>query len=366
MTHLLRAGVMLGAIACSHEPPRPVQLAAFPTDLSALSAQCDAETVPELQILCNQEVAIREAAAGHTLEAGERCNRGTDAMWSAECHFLVAETLAEAGKLDEALGSCLQAPTFLVSCIEHVAMLQTVPHRPGTTTSDIRRFVDQTDAITDRRLANLPAQLQQPLRDWLRLGRLQAWVLGQGPPPAGLGDGRHPTATLERTVRALEVARGMRAGAPYNTVRAAYNGEGPWPAATEPLVGCIPVAEPVDAALGPRTPVWGNTWRRVGRTADEDAEIALLVAMFWAGTTDIEHLQAAVRRDPRPAVAWTALHLARHLVADADDNDLRDLLADASRHPDPGIRAYASRPLPAVRPLPRKCVGRVPGRGATP
>lgn len=365
MTSRLMA-LLLALTACASEPPIPVQLGALPDDLGALTAACDAEQNAELRILCDQEVAVRQARSGHAAQARARCNAVSSTMWSAECHFLTAEALAEHGSLDDALQACLAAPTFLVSCVEHVAMLQTVPHRPGTSAADVRRFTEQALTIARTRLGSLPPHQRDPLLAWLRLGRVQARVLGKGPPPAGLGDDRSDAATVERTVRALEVARGMKAGAPYATVRAAWSGTGSWPATTAPIEGCIPVAEPVDAALGRRTPVWGNSWRRVGRTTDEDADIALLVAMFWAGTTHLDHLQATVRRDTRPAVAWTAVHLARHLVAEADDNDLRDLLADAARHPDPGVRAYASRPLPAVNPLPRVCVGRVPGRDHTP
>ncbi len=358
---------MLGLLAlwlpgCSPPTTTPAQLAVFPDTTSELIARCDTETVPELKVLCDQEVAVRLAAAGDTTAASARCDRSSDPMWAAECHFLVAEVLAGANLLDGALSECLLAPTFLVSCIEHVAMLQEVPRSPNVTTADIRRYTDQADEISHRRLSRLPAHLRGPLRDWLRLGRVQAWVLGQGPPPDGFGEGRSELATIERTVRAMEAARGMRPGAPYSTARAAYNGTGTWPATSEPLLGCIALAEPVAAALGPRTPVWGNTWRRVGQSPEEDAEIALLVGMFWAGTTDLPHLQATVQRDQRTAVVWTALHLARHLVVEADEGDLRDLLAHAARHPDPAIRAYAQKPLPAVNPLPRRCVGKVPGQ----
>ena len=104
----------------------------------------------------------------------------------------------------------------------------------------------------------------------------------------------------------------------------------------------------------------------MGATPQEDADIALIVGMFWAGTTDLPHLQAIVQRDTRSTVVWTAMHLARHLVVEADETDLRDLLAHGERHPDPAIRAYARKPLPAVNPLPRVCVGRVPGQSTDP
>ena len=353
-------GALLGT-GCGPEVPVPARLAAFPSDLPGLTAACDAETVDELRILCDQELAVRLARSGELQAAQARCAQVATPMWAAECHFLVAEALAARGDLDPALEACRRAPTFLVSCVEHVAMLQVAPQRPGTTAADVRRYADQADAVATRRLSGLPAHQSEPLRAWLRLGRVQAWVLGKGRPPAGLGTGRGAHAAIERTVVAMETARGMGAGAPHSTVWAAYSGEGTWPATDGPLAGCIPLAESVDAALGPRTPVWGNTWRRVGATPEEDAAIAVLVAMFWAGTVDLTHLQATVRREARPALAWTALHLARHLVVEADDNDLRDLIADARRHPDPGVRAYAQRPLPSVHPLPRRCVGRVPG-----
>jgi len=339
-----------------------VQLAAFADDLATLTAQCDAEPSPELRILCDQEVAIRLAESGDASGANTRCAAVSAPMWASECHFLVAEALAASDTLDAALQACLSAPTFLVSCLEHVAMLQTVPKQPGLTGQKVRRFTDQALEVAARRLATLPEHQRTVLLSWLRLGRVQAYILGEGRPPSGLGVGSSDAAAIERTVLAMEIARGMNAGAPYSTVKAAWGGAGTWPAATAPLEGCIPMAEPVDAALGPRTPVWGNTWRRVGATPSEDADIALLVAMFWAGTTDLTHLQATVRRDRRARVAWTAVHLARHLVVEADENDLRDLLADATRHPDPAVRAYASRALPRVNPLPRVCVGQVPGQ----
>ena len=359
-------GLLLGMVACGAEPPVPVQLGAFPAELETLIQRCDAEDTFALRVLCDQEVAIRHADDGHFEAASARCTQVTDAMWAAECHFLIAERMARQGELDAALASCLEAPTFLVNCVEHVAALQTFASKHTSRIRDIRRYTGQATDVAKRRLAPLPSHQQTTLLEWIRLGRVQSHVLGKGTPDPGLGTTRSQYAAIERTVRAMEVARGMGAGAPFSTVHAAYSGQGTWPVTKAPIEGCIAVAEPVDAALGRRTPVWGNMWRRMGRNADEDAAIALLVGMFWAGTTDLTHLQATVRRETRPAVAWTALHLARHLVVQADEHDLRDLIEDARRHPDPGVRAYANRPLPPVNPLPRVCVGRVPGQQSTP
>ena len=230
MNAISRILALAGLVACSSTPPTPAKLAAYSKNLPQVVAQCDAETVPELRILCDQEVAVRYAANGDTAQASERCEANADPVWAAECHFLVAETLAGVGLLEGALSECVLASTFVVSCVEHVAMLQEVPHSPSVTTDEIRSYTDQADETIQRRLSALPEHLRTPLRDWIRFGRVQAWVVGNGPFPAGFGEGTSDLAVLERTVRGIEAARGMQAGAPYSTVRTAYQGDVTWPA----------------------------------------------------------------------------------------------------------------------------------------
>ena len=148
----------------------------------------------------------------------------------------MAETLAGVGLLEGALSECVLASTFVVSCVEHVAMLQEVPHSPSVTTDEIRSYTDQADETIQRRLSALPEHLRTPLRDWIRFGRVQAWVVGNGPFPAGFGEEvRRPCCTRAYGAR-MEAARGW-SGAPYSTVRAAYQGDVTWPATEAPTGG---------------------------------------------------------------------------------------------------------------------------------
>lgn len=354
--------VVFAAVGCA-SPQEAVQLDPWPDGVDALAAACDSETEPALTLLCEQELAVRLAQSGDHVAARDRCGGLADDPWRSECHFLVAEQQAAEGAIDHAWTSCLAAHTFVVNCVEHVAALQQPsPRRPRPTATQVRRAADDAVRTAAQHLARLPDHHRAQLLPWVRLGRVRAELLGQGRPPAGLGTDATEAGATERTVLAQEVVRGMGPDAPWSTIVAAWQGAGTWDATEAPIVGCIPLAEPVDAATGPRTPVWGNAWRRLGADVAEDSDIALMTARFWAGSTQVKHLHDVVRRDRRSAVAWTAVHLARHLVGVVESDQLQVVLSDAARHPDPVVQALARRPLPASQPPPRACVGPVPGQ----
>ncbi len=341
-------------LACDAETPRPVSLPALPDSVDTLVEYCDTTQSEALGAFCHLEAAYRLAAFDGA-EALAQCNRLPKPTWYRLCVLDVAGERALRGSLDGALDACRSLDGSFEACVLRVSALQSVPDKRDLTLVDLRRFRDQAQTTAEAALDGLGLLRTGELVENVVVARTQRWVLGQGRPLRGFGEARSlaPAAVQERTVRAQEVVRGMGAGAPWSTVRAAWDGQGSWPPTREDVEGCVPFAAPVGHDR--RTAYWPGAWRRIGKDVDEDVDIALVTAMFWAGTTDISHLQEIVRRDTREGLAWTAVHLARHLVVEVDDGDLRDLLADAARHPAAPVRELAIRPLPSTHPLPRRC-----------
>jgi len=322
-------------------PPAPVSddaatqaLAPWPDDPTALLARCEAEPFPELATTCRVQAAARLAGLGKADQADATCAQVPEGTWRQECHFRVGEELSQVGKVAEAAGQCGHAGWFAERCITHAAWRM---HRSGEVDPSSPDAALQRDrdlllvAVQAGLSAHADAGVAGEGRDVFQAALGRALYRGQGradPRASHTTAERGPALRTGWAVEAMRIlaAQGPLPADPVAVLRAAWRegtvlqgppSDQPAPERYAPLqIG------PQDQGL-PHLPLFGGGMRLVGDSVDEDADIAILEAVYgWpaAGTAPFE----AGTADPRDRVRWTAARLlALAARGDADGGTAR-------------------------------------------
>lgn len=80
---------------------------------------CEGTPPPEVADLCAVQAAIDRTHGGDVEGARVACDAITSHTWQGECHFQVAEALADGGKLQTALSACTDAGEYARMCRGH-------------------------------------------------------------------------------------------------------------------------------------------------------------------------------------------------------------------------------------------------------
>jgi hypothetical protein len=92
----------------------------IPRDPAAALASCERELFDELATTCRVQAAAAAAAHADVDLAERACAGITDARWSEECQFRVAEELGRRGLVHDALAHCVRAGQYSRWCLTHV------------------------------------------------------------------------------------------------------------------------------------------------------------------------------------------------------------------------------------------------------
>lgn len=348
--------LLLVLAACGTGTPSPdpagQALAPWPDDPTALLARCATEPFPELATTCRVQAAARLATLGKVDQADATCARVPEGTWRQECHFRVGEELSQAGDVAQAAAQCGQAGWFAQRCITHAAWRmrrsgEVNPRSPDPALEGDRELL--LAAVQAGLAAHADPGVAGEGRDVFQA----AWgrTLYRG---SGHADPRAAHTTAERgpalrTGWAVEAAR-IEMSAPRTTTRTdpvnlVATLRSAWRQGTV-LSGAPDPSPPPERyaplQIGPQDqgvphlPLYGGGLRLVGETVDEDADIAILEAVYgWPelGAAPFEAWLA----DPRPRVRWTAARLLPLAARESHGGD-----------PDGG-RARLDRALSAAR-----------------
>lgn len=334
-------------LSCGQPDPVAPSLQPWPREPAALRLACQEQAFRELATTCWVQLAATLAQAGDEQAAAQACAEIEGGVWREECHFRLGEELAVAGKAVPAAAWCAQAGWFARRCLTHAAWRLRRDPGPMPTLSDGEELLSAVEASlaahpdpgvagegrdafraawgraafrgrgrADPLMAREPGELGAALRTGWALEALRLLVAAQGGLPADAGD---------RLRRAWER-------------REALVGEAldePPPERSPPLRS----AEE-DAGL-PHLPLYGGGLRLVGETIDEDAEIAILYALYGHVDCGPEPFRAALA-DPRPRVRWSAASILALLVPAEE----RHALAQEADDPRVARRLRAGGPPP--------------------
>lgn len=323
--------MILLLLACGGEPTAPMRLQSLPQDGAAATLKrCADEPFEELATICRVEAAARAGREGDVALATTACTAQTTSDWREECYFRAGEELGRTTHLQDALRFCAQAGRFARFCTTHVGW-QLPPETPGTA-GEWAGFAEQL----------LPKELKEEGSDILRARWWFNHYYGTGNlDPAAAKAAPAPEAPHAWGAWALEAVRLTGSAAAARDA---------WAAGTILTGPALPPAERVgrydvpiliegEAEL-PHVRTFGGSRRLVGETPEEDLDIALIEALYFAATTPGEAF-APFLDDPRPRVRYAAMHVWRILPSAGIEARLQTLAAD----PDPVIRAHAADAL---------------------
>lgn len=289
----------------------------WPTDPTALLATCEQEPVPEIGVVCRVQAAEAFGRADDAAGVSAACAGIEAPTWVSECHFLAADAASEANHLDLALDQCVLSAPYTTDCVRHIGWLLPPLHQttdahepeqlPGIE-QDLRKRIGA--AITDPRQREFATE---ELLAWAG----KTWYLGSGSAPPEAAHERGPLGPALRTGFAMETARLLRVKhkrpPAVSDILDRWTGRVPpaqGPTEDRPT-GCFSLlmgAPALDARRS--TTTWGNASRPVAPRVQDDATIAALHAVLWAGDATSQDFIPWLQ-DPSEDVALSAIALAR-------------------------------------------------------
>lgn len=323
----MTGAIFVGMLACSGTPSPTLDTLPAGSARDML-ATCAREPFPELSWGCRVEAAAAAGREGDGTLADEACSPITAEVWRDECHFRAGEELGKHGHTYESLEQCGQSARYGRFCLTHAAW-----GMPPDTARSAEEWADAATTLLPEALAAAGADVLRS-RWWFNhyVGTGMADPLeAQKASPA---DGPYA-----RGAWAIEILRitGGRVG----LARLVWAGDLGAPPGTplprEARVGRYDVALAIPEEQKIRwIRTFGDARRLVGRTIEEDLEIAYIEAMYFNGPSDGAPF-AAWLDDPRPYVRYAALHKYRILPS----ADVEPTLARLAQDPDPIVRAHA-------------------------
>ncbi|MBM4390944.1 MAG: hypothetical protein FJ090_07455 [Deltaproteobacteria bacterium] len=284
---------------------------------------CVAPATEEVAAMCAIDVAAEVAATGGSTAVEAACAPIGDERWRAECWFRGAESLANAGRLDEAFVSCGRAVGFARMCVGHAAWLGAgLVEGAGPRDADAQAAVDAFVARVPEVGEDGGAGARWSPEEVARAAAWHAVYVGRGvADPIAARGARTEDAALAHTAFAWEATRAIGAATPpielLEAVAAIWRGERPPPSAAPADAVCLPTRLVPRSAIGYGEYVTIRTAGGGQRFVDPDVEADLRVAVLearWAAGADLPvEAETALLADPSPAVRRT---VARHLATD--------------------------------------------------
>jgi len=345
--------VILLLLACAADPagadPVAAALQPWPEDPVALAEVCDAQPFAELAITCRVQEAALRARRGEEEQAARACAQIPEGTWREECHFRLGEELATTGQAVPAVAWCAKAGWFARRCLTHAAWRLRPSERAELRTGPSELQAEGAEllqAVEASLAAHPDPGVAGEGRDAFRAAWGRRVFLGSGRADPGLARVEGELGPALRTGWATEAVRllGQRALPPEagSLLHLAWT-EGrilegsPDP---DPPPERYPPFRPGPEDEGlPHLPLYGGGLRLVGETVDEDADIAILHALYGHPAAGPEAFAVGLD-DPRPRVRWTAAKLFA-LTADPAERAARaDTQADP--HADPVVARILS------------------------
>lgn len=288
---------------------------------------CEGTPPAEVAELCGVQAAIDLTHGGDVDAARAACDAIASQTWQGECHFQVAEALADAGKLQTALSACTDAGAYARMCRGHALWISAedlVDATPADASAQ-----ERVDAFV-RSLPSAPASpsLSAPdadvaARDLADLARSAAWHgiyagSGSADPAAARGatadDARYAIHAFAWEATRL-LGNNLGTVGLIDQVRAVWQGSAP------PAQGATQTQACWDTRMMPRSEMETALWLPSVRTypgnasfydedSDNDLVIAVLDSAWVHGMTHDADALLALRASPSMGVRKT---VARHL-----------------------------------------------------
>lgn len=342
--------ILLLALACTTPTPGGAvsELPALPP--AAAVERCVAEPVAELRTGCAVDVAARAGVLGDVALVERACALTAEGVWRDECHFRAGEELAATGHLEAALAQCAQSGSFQRFCLAHG--LWRVP--PDAEPEGDGKSAEAWVALV---ASTLPEGLHLYATETLRARWWFNQYVGTGAADPALARAAPANEGPQaRGAWAIEWARLRGPGAPLDLAAAHAAWEGRDPPLTGAPLGpqqrggnkLFLERAPHEGGI-PSIPTWGDGYRIVGLTPEEDLDIALLWAEGFLGRRAPTFVLPWLD-DPRPRVRYSAFRILRA----APPPDINTLLRRYQDDPDPLVRDWAkpSAPPPVRGPAP--------------